>query len=136
MHQKNKDNWVGFLGYQKYMVEKSFDWIKLKLDIRSKQLEGCGIFYLNRKKYEILLLYSPFNGYRYDRISIQNHYIKYNPHNHMYKDNTLCLYHPIKDRVSMEVIPLYKMIPWISEWIVFYEQWKKYGVWLGPEIKH
>jgi hypothetical protein len=28
------------------------------------------------------------------------------------------------------------MIPWITEWIVFYEQWKKYGVWFGAEIKH
>lgn len=33
-------------------------------------------------------------------------------------------------------IPLFRMIPWITEWIIFYEQWKKYGIWLGKEIKH
>jgi len=37
---------------------------------------------------------------------------------------------------AFRTIALFNMIPWISEWIVFYEQWKKYGVWLGREIKH
>ena len=52
------------------------------------------------------------------------------------KDLSLCLYHPIIDKPTFRIIPLFQMIPWISEWIVFYEQWKKYGVWLGKEIKH
>lgn len=137
MHQKNKDNWVGFLGYQKYMVEKSFDWIKLRVDTQSKQLKGEGILFLNQKRYEIALSYSPFNGfYRYDRIYIDDKHIKYSSGNHMYPDGTLCLYHPTADKVGVQIIPLYRMIPWISEWIILYEQWKKYGIWLGPEIKH
>ena len=49
---------------------------------------------------------------------------------------SLCLYHPIIDKPYLQCIPLYKMIPWITEWIIFYIQWKKYGVWLGREIKH
>lgn len=133
---EQRKNWYLFLILEKYFVEKYFDWIKLEIDIKNKSLIGKGILNIGSKKYKILLSYSPFYLYRYDRIYIDDSTIKYNNKIHLYRDLSLCLYHPIIDKPVLKTIPLYKMIPWVSEWIVFYEQWKKYGVWLGREIKH
>lgn len=134
--KENKINWHFFLSFQKLLVEQSFDWLKLILDAKNKQIVGSGELLVDKKKISIILSYSPFNRARYDRIYITNQDIKYHRDIHLYSDNSLCLYHPKIDQPLLQRIPLVKMIPWITEWVVFYEQWKKYGVWLGKEIKH
>jgi hypothetical protein len=129
-------NWYIFLSVQKFLVEQHFDWLRLNLCSKNKSLLGRGQLNINGNEYTILLSYSPFHIYRYDRIFIDDKSIKYHRDIHLYSDLSLCLYHPIIDQSVFKKIPLVKMIPWISEWIIFYEQWKKYGVWLGKEIKH
>lgn len=136
IRNEQRKNWYLFLSIEKYLVEKCFDWIKLEMDIKNKSLYGKGILNIEGKKYEVLLSYSPFNKFRYDRIYIKDSTLEYNRRIHVYSDLSLCLYHPIIDKPVFKTIPLYRMIPWISEWIIFYEQWKKYGVWLNDEIKH
>ncbi|MGQ3015003.1 MAG: hypothetical protein ACT6QS_14935 [Flavobacteriales bacterium] len=132
-HQKD---WYIFLSIQKLLVEEHFDWVKFHINTQDKLLIGKGVLNSGNKKYEIFILYSPFYNNRYDRIYINDKSIKYNKAIHLYSDLSLCLYHPTIDQPLFGKIPLFKMLPWISEWIVFYEQWKKYGVWLGKEIKH
>lgn len=134
--KRERKNWYFFLSFEKYLVEKHFNWIELKISPQDKSLIGKGVLDIGSKQYEILLSYSPFHKYRYDRIYIKDSTIKYDNKIHVYGDLSLCLYHPVIDRPIFQTIPLYRMIPWISEWIIFYEQWKKYGVWLGREIKH
>ena len=137
IRKKNQQDWFPFLIAQKALVEKYFNWLNLSIDIKNKSLVGKGILNIGEKSYSIQLSFSPFFPYRYDRIFIQDKSIKYNDNIHLYAvDLSLCLYHPIIDQPVLNKIPLFKMIPWISEWIVFYEQWKKYGVWFGKEIKH
>lgn len=131
-----KKNWCVFLNIEKSLVEKHFEWLDLKIHHQSKVLFGKGTLNFKNKKYDIELYYSPFLSYRYDRIYIKDKSIKYNDDIHLYKDLSLCLYHPIIDKPILRGIPLYKMIPWITEWIVLYEKYKQYGVWLGKEIKH
>jgi len=133
---KQKKDWYSFLLVEKYFVEKYFKWIDLKIDIESKSLIGKGTLNVEGENYDILLSYSPYNQYRYDRIYINDSTIEFNNNIHLYGDKSLCLYHPKLDKPILNTIPLYKMIPWITEWIVFYVQWKKYGIWLGEEIKH
>lgn len=125
-----------FLSVQKTLVEQRFDWIKLFIDYKGKQLIGKGNLQMGKKDYLVILSYSPFNGNRYDQIFITNIQLNYHRDIHLYGDLSLCLYHPIIDQGPIRKIPLIRMIPWISEWIIFYLQWKKYGVWLGKEIKH
>ncbi|MEK6511851.1 hypothetical protein [Myroides odoratimimus] len=134
--KEQKKNWYIYLSIEKFLVEKHFNWLNLEIDTKNKSLCGKGILNIESKKYEILLSYSPFYRYRYDRIYIKNIDIKYNNDIHVYGDISLCLYHPIFDKPLFKTIHLYKMIPWITEWVIFYEQWKKYGVWFGKEIKH
>jgi hypothetical protein len=129
-----RKNWYLNLVYEKYLVENHFDW--LKLIITEDKIKGQGNLYVGHNKYYIELWFSPFFNFRFDRIYIKDKTIKYNNDIHLYIDMSLCLYHPVLDKPFLKTIPLYKMIPWISEWCIFYEGWKKYGVWLGKEIKH
>lgn len=132
-HQKN---WYTFLLVEKTITESNFEWIRLKIDERKKSLVGTGSLALGNNIYKVSLSYSPFYRYRYDRIYVNDKSIKFNHNIHLYSDLSLCLYHPILDKPFLKTITLYRMIPWISEWIIFYQQWKKYGIWLGKEIKH
>lgn len=120
------------LHIEKILVEKYFSWIKLKNS--NNLIEGSGVLNLSEKKYKVHLAYSPFFSDHFDRIYIEG--INYHPKIHLYRDLSLCLYHPIIDRSPFEILPLVKIIPWISEWCINYENWKKYGVWLGDEIQH
>lgn len=129
-----RKNYYSSIIVEKYLVEKHFDW--LKIEIKGKALFGTGILKIANKNYSIELIYSPFLPNRFDRIYIKDKSITYNESIHLYYDLSLCLYHPVIDKPLFKIIPLYQMIPWISEWCVFYEEWKKYGVWLGKEIKH
>lgn len=131
---EHKNHWFIFLSIQKYLVEQHFSWLNLK--IMDKTLYGNGTLEVNGVNYYIEFYYTPFNEFRYDRIYIKDKTIRYNDNIHLYRDLSLCLYHPVIDKPKLQMIPLYKMIPWITEWIVFYNQWKIYGVWLGKEIKH
>ena len=132
-HQKN---WYFILSIEKYLVEERFTWIKLIIDEKSKSLLGKGKLNVGSKNYDIILYYSPFYKSRYDRVFIDDSTIKFNKNIHLYNDMSLCLYHPKIDKPFLSIISLHKMVSWISEWVVYYEQWKKYGIWLGKEIKH
>lgn len=126
---------ASFLLYmEKTLVEYHYSWLTL---IQSKsEILGKGSVFVQDEKFDILLKYSPFLPIRFDRIYIDKKSIEYNHEIHLYRDKSLCLYHPILDKPLFKIIPLFKMIPWISEWCVHYLEWKKYGVWLGNEIKH
>lgn len=133
--EKCKRDFQFYLSLEKFLVEQCFDWLNLELN--GKMLKGEGVLEIADKSYLVSLLYSPFFSYRFDRIFIKDDSIKFNKAIHLYKqDMSLCLYHPRIDKPINEIIPLYRMIPWISEWCIFYEEWKKYGVWLGRQIEH
>jgi hypothetical protein len=55
---------------------------------------------------------------------------------HMYPNGTLCLYdhrdQPWNARDNLHK----KLIPWIAEWLVFYELFLMCGEWRGPEAPH
>lgn len=133
IHQKD---WYIFLSIQKFLLEKHFEWLKLSIDKNTKTLIGSGMLNIAGKDHSILISYSSFHKYRYERIFINDKSLKYNNDIHLYGDLSLCLYHPTIDQSIFRRLSLFEIIPWISEWIIFYEQWKKYGVWLGDEIKH
>ena len=123
-----------FLLIDKVITEKHFDWLNLKIE--DDKLIGNGNLRINSISYKIGLIYSPFLPFRMERIYVMRPQIQYHKDIHLYGDLSLCLYHPIVDNPNGEIIPLVRMIPWISEWIVYYQEWKKYHVWLGKEIKH
>lgn len=132
-----KQNYFLFLTTEKYLAEMNFKWLRFK--IKDKLLHGEGILKVKGRTYPVEIFYSPFfynRGLRMDRIYVRDTTITYNDKIHVYRDLSLCLYHPVIDRPWFGFIPLFKMIPWISEWCIHYEEFKKYGVWLGKEIAH
>lgn len=62
--------------------------------------------------------------------------IKYDSKIHLYKDKSLCLYDCREDPWNHTKHISDTIIPWISEWIVYYEIYKLTGIWIGTEVEH
>jgi hypothetical protein len=54
----------------------------------------------------------------------------------MYEDRSLCLYFPEDERWKISDDAHRKIIPWVAEWLVFYELYLITGKWLGPAAPH
>jgi hypothetical protein len=50
---------------------------------------------------------------------------------HIYPGDRLCLFFPGKGEWDEEMSLAHAVIPWISEWLFFYEIWFATGQWLG-----
>jgi hypothetical protein len=129
-----RKNYQEFLFTQKILVETYFPWLTVRID--DKILKASGRLRISGTFYDVDLSYSPFLPGRFDRIYLKNSGILFNERIHLYRDLSLCLYHPLIDMPHHKTIPLTHIIPWISEWCIHYLEWKKYGVWLGKEISH
>lgn len=56
--------------------------------------------------------------------------------NHVNADNSLCLYHKNDfDWFNNQRLDKY-IVPWIYTWQLYYNEWKRSGVWPGPEYPH
>lgn len=130
-----KENIITGLYLEKLLVEDNFDWLNCGID--GKKLVASGVVRPKgcKDQYKILVHFSPFLKNRPDRIWVMQPDIPYNRKIHMYGDRSLCLYYP-GDIPPTRVLHLVDMIPWTSEWLIKYEFWKKYSVWLGEEVKH
>lgn len=121
---------------QQKLVESNFPW--LQTVVKDGKLLGKGKIKPKgcKKKYEILMVYNINETYRKERVFILNdNQIQFGKVPHLYPGNSLCLYYP-KDLPLHSDLNFVDVIPWISEWLVMYELWRKYGVWLADEIKH
>ena len=132
----NRLHWISFLETHRFLTEKKFHWVEWQLNKKSRWLEGKGKLTFQKQTYKFKLLYSPFFPARYDRIYITSPSIGYNNEIHMYGDLALCLYHPVFDVPNGQIMPLHRIVPWISEWIINYKKWQKYGIWFSDEIAH
>jgi hypothetical protein len=54
---------------------------------------------------------------------------------HVYPGNRLCLYLPGADEWRPDMSLAHTVVPWISEWLFFYETWRVLGVWLGGGVE-
>jgi hypothetical protein len=50
---------------------------------------------------------------------------------HVYRDNRLCLYTPGRGEWTGNMSFPQTVVPWISEWLLYYELWHATGEWLG-----
>lgn len=72
---------------------------------------------------------------RKENIFVMDERIKFRKVPHLYNKDSLCLYHP-HDLSPFIPFNFVDAIPWISKWLVTFELWSKYGVWLDKEFKH
>lgn len=135
-YESNCSQWITFLETHHFLVKKKFEWINWLVNKRYRRLEGKGNLVIDGQTYKIKILYSPYFSGSYDRIYITSPLIKYHDEIHVYRDLSLCLYHPVIDIPSSQIMPLYRILPWISEWIINYRKWQRYGIWFSDEIAH
>lgn len=126
--------WMGFLYKTMIECEKEFKW--LSFQVRGKFLEGKGTLELNHRKYHFKLLCSPFFSNRFERVMVETKNLIKCADTHFNGDGSLCLYHPVFDLKGRPYLDLVEVIPWISEWIYYYDKYLEYKVWLGPEYPH
>lgn len=121
---------------QQKMIAEHFPWLKTFVSdgiLYGKgkvKPDGC------KKEYAIGIKYDPNAIGRKEQVFVLNDStIQFGKTPHLYPGNSLCLYYP-KDLPIHLDLNFVDVIPWISEWLVTYELWKKYGVWLAKEVKH
>ncbi|KXO01117.1 hypothetical protein LS48_01180 [Aequorivita aquimaris] len=121
---------------QKQFIEDNFPWLWTM--VKDGKLLGKGKIKPNgcKKEYELLVEYDINRTGRKERVFVLNdNKIQFGNTPHLYPGNSLCLYYP-KDLPLFLDLNFVDVIPWISEWLVMYELWNKYGVWLADEVKH
>ena len=121
---------------QKKHIEKYFSYLKCSIGRISEKLICIGELQPHKDTdiYKIKMVYKVGNS---PKIYITSPKVEYHDNIHMYKDNSLCLFH--KNDFSWndeKIIIAETIVPWVSEWIIFYEIWKIEGKWKGKEIKH
>ncbi|WP_129539354.1 hypothetical protein [Flavobacterium sp. 140616W15] len=126
--------WAGFLYKTLIECEREFKW--LRFELKGKSIEGKGSLELNNRKYDFTIFCSPFLPGRFERIRVETKNLKKSFDTHFNADGTLCLYHPIKDLNGKPYMELIDVIPWISEWVYYYDKYLEHKVWIGPEHPH
>jgi hypothetical protein len=125
---------LGFLLATKIECEENFRW--LKFSIAKNLLTAKGELSKNGRNYNFEIAYSPFFLGRFDRVKVKGKDLIQCADTHFNGDKTLCLYHPVHDLRGRLFMPLVKIIPFISEWVYYYDKYRKYSVWVGPEYPH
>jgi hypothetical protein len=118
------------LVHQKVLIEKHYDFLECNIKdnvltcIGWLQLENCAESY--RIKIEYVVGHEP-------KTTILRPSIIPSKAIHMYRDHSLCLHYPPDMPWNEKINICDYTIPWISEWIIFYEVYKITGKWEGPE---
>lgn len=132
--EKAQKYWVGFLCKTWLECKESFTW--LAFEIKHKCLVATGTKTIRGVDYKVKIRFSPFLNGRFERVFVQTKNLIMKPDTHFNGDGSLCLYHPILDLKDKSYMELKDIIPWISEWLYYYDKYLEYKVWLGPEHPH
>lgn len=62
--------------------------------------------------------------------------VKMTSKTHVYRGGDLCLFYPKDDPWKEAYLISEKIIPWTSEWLLYYELFLISGKWEGPEAPH
>jgi hypothetical protein len=119
--------------YQKKAIEVSFDYLHCSIDMNNKVLICSGVLKPNMitTQYKIRLTYKVGS---IPVVKILSPIIVPNKHIHMYSDGSLCLYYEPDMKWGNRTLISKYTIPWITEWILYYELYKVNGnVWEGRE---
>lgn len=114
-------------------IEENFKFLNCSITSNGLFCEG----YFNvpevEKKYEVHIKYALS---KQPEVFVVNPKIKYKHELHMYRNGSLCLYYPKDNSFTSKSMLYDTVIPWTSEWFIFYELYKKKGKWLGKYKAH
>lgn len=115
-----------------------------KLLLRYYNFFQCHYKHIGKKRTLICNGYYDQLGVRYEyeirydgtipSVYIINPFIPYSFDYHMYQDGKLCLYYPNDDKWSRDKHLYSHIVPWVHEWILYYEIYKLSGKWEHPSV--
>ena len=83
--------------------------------------------------YEVQIEYRPKSS---PTVRILSPKIEMSSNIHVYRDGSLCLYYPPDEKWKETDLISKKIIPWVAEWLLYYEMFLLTGKWEGPEAPH
>jgi hypothetical protein len=122
----------------KYMKERStieanYDFLNCRITSNGLICEGVFTVPETSNDYEVRIIYS---HPKHPEVFVINPKIEYKAKLHMYKNGSLCLYYPKDNSYTSKSMLYDTIIPWTSEWLIFYELYKRNGKWLGKYKHH
>ncbi|MDP1815442.1 MAG: phospholipase D-like domain-containing protein [Leadbetterella sp.] len=126
-----KPNSYSYALIQKLEIQKKYSFLKCRIE--NDTLICRGELNPNGKSYDILI---EFRAGTFPQVYILSPIIVPKADIHIYSEGSLCLFYPgdlrWKDNTSIAEYT----IPWIIEWILFYELYQLSGVWEGESVAH
>jgi hypothetical protein len=125
-------NSYGFSHYQKQIIESRYSFLKCKIE--NGILKAKGTFSIpGSKNYQVRINYQPGLP---PMVFIDKPSIEFCSEIHVYSGGNLCLYYPGDQHWKTNTLIADYTIPWIFEWIAYYEIYLFSGKWEGPEVRH
>lgn len=117
--------------YQMKLIQKHFNFLDCRITDNVLVCKGVLSPHGCKNTYKIKIEYVA--GYE-PKSTVLYPFIKPDRDIHMYDDHSLCLHYP-KDMFWDERVSIYEYtVPWIAEWIHYYELYLVNGnIWEGPE---
>lgn len=128
-----RGNYYALACYQKYHIDKNYNCFKTSV-IKGKVICSGEIQPTPEcEKYKVKIEFFPG---RQPQVFIKSPDLPSNNEIHIYNEGFLCLFDPSetqwKDTLKMSEYT----IPWLVEWILYYELWKITGKWEGKSSSH
>lgn len=130
---RNRSAEYGRFVLQKQLVEKYFPCFHCRFLNRRLTCKGQITPSEDCDTYTISISY-PFEGV--PRVWVTHPQVSPSTRTHVYRNGDLCLYEPRESPWGRLDNIHQKIIPWMAEWLVFYELYLISGKWLGPEAPH
>jgi hypothetical protein len=117
---------------QKKEIEKNFSFLRCRIENDTLicrgifKPEGCNA-------YDVKI---EFRAGLFPQVYILNPEVKPNADIHIYNEGSLCLFYPGELKWKKTTSIAENTIPWIFEWILFYELYLLTGVWEGEFVPH
>ena len=118
---------------EKLAIEEHYQFLNCRITSKGLICEGVISDELLFKDYEV---YINFDLPKLPKVFITNPKIEFDPNIHMYRDHSLCLYYYKDLSYSVNNLMYDTIVPWTSEWLIFYELYKLKDKWLAPFKSH
>lgn len=125
-------------GYRKIVSER--DLLRENFPFLNSRISGLALTCRGRiqptehsRSYRIEIRYAPWNS---PEVRVIDPKIKFTRDVHMYHNDTLCLF-DWREQPWQKHLHLHEtIVPWVAEWLLYYELWLLTGKWLGKSAIH
>ncbi|MBN1181185.1 MAG: hypothetical protein JXB49_02785 [Bacteroidales bacterium] len=126
-------NHYALSSYQKYHIDKTYNCFKTRINdgvlVCTGEIQPDPLC----NSYKIRIEYMAGNQ---PQVYIKSPELIESNQIHVYREGFLCLFDPSETRWKDNMKLSEYTIPWLVEWILYYELWQLTGKWEGPESSH